>query len=121
MKNLLLIAAAALPLAAQDYVMLSHFKVTPGKEAEARKLNTSYSKGVPAMIQAGCRKGYMRLIRVHPSSHESGYDFIGVHYLTGPPKLGETLPDGVYKARGAPPRSRRNRVDRDLPNRICRT
>lgn len=100
MKHLLLIAAAALPLAAQDYVMLSYFKITPGKEAEARKLHDTYSKGVPAMIQTGFRKGYMRLIRVHPSSHETGYDFIGVHYLPGAPKFGEPFPDAAFKARG---------------------
>lgn len=100
MKHLLLIAAATLPLAAQDYVMLSYFKVAPGKEAEARKIHESYSKGVPAMILTGFRKGYMRLVRVHPSSHEVGYDFVGVHYLPGAPKLGEPLPDAVYIARG---------------------
>lgn len=82
------------------YARAFYTKTKPGQQKAADEINTAAEKGARAVVENGKRLGYVRLRRVHPSTAETGYDFVWIQYFSGPPDLDAQSPPEFWQATG---------------------
>jgi hypothetical protein len=100
-------AAMALPALAQQarqqgiYSRVVYLQEKPGAPGALMDLQRSTAdKGAAGLLAAGRSTGYVRMVRVFPSSREAGHDVLYFYTANTPPDFGAPPSDAFYKAAG---------------------